>query len=200
MAVDIKKCTWKNLRRLQRIMYETFYETFKHQNSLTQMNAHLDKTCNLQQLGKEVSNDNSPFFLVTYQQELVGYVKVNIHDTHSEKTNNESLEIESLYIKRRFQKHDLGRHLLNKVIEIAIEYKKKKVRIGVWEQNKNAIDFYKKMKFVQSGSRSFHIDDEEHKELILTLYDVRASFYRSISDSIFLPQKRVNGARSTVGQ
>ncbi|OQR54842.1 hypothetical protein CDB3_21865 [Bacillus sp. CDB3] len=57
MAVDIKKCTWKNLRRLQRIMYETFYETFKHQNSLTQMNAHLDKTCNLQQLGKEVSND-----------------------------------------------------------------------------------------------------------------------------------------------
>lgn len=45
-------------------MYETFYETFKHQNSLKQMNAHLDKTYNLQQLGKEVLNDTSQFFLL----------------------------------------------------------------------------------------------------------------------------------------
>ncbi|OQR53380.1 N-acetyltransferase [Bacillus sp. CDB3] len=176
MAVDIKKCTCKNLRRLQRIMYETFYETFKHQNSLTQMNAHLDKTCNLQQLGKEVSNDTSPFFFVTYKQEIVGYVKVNTRDTHSKEMDNESLEIGKLYIKKRFQKYDLGRHLLNKAIEITIEHKKKKVWIGVWEQNKNAIAFYKKMNFVQTGSRSFHIDDEEHKTLILTLYNVRASF------------------------
>ncbi len=38
---------------------------------------------------------------------------------------DESLEVERIYIKSSFQKHGLGKYLLNNAIEIAIEHNKK---------------------------------------------------------------------------
>ena len=57
---------------------------------------------------------------------------------------DESLEIERIYIKGEFQKHGLGKYLLNKSIEIAMEHNKKKIWLGVWEKNENAIAFIRK--------------------------------------------------------
>lgn len=56
----------------------------------------------------------------------------------------ESLEIERIYIKQDYQKHGLGKYLVNKAIEIAMEQNKKKIWLGVWEKNENAIAFYKR--------------------------------------------------------
>lgn len=56
----------------------------------------------------------------------------------------ESLEIERIYIKNKFQKHGLGKHLLNKAMEIALERNKKKVWLGVWEKMKMPLLFIRK--------------------------------------------------------
>jgi ribosomal protein S18 acetylase RimI-like enzyme len=79
-----------------------------------------------------------------------------------------SLEIERIYIKKKFQKHGLGKHLLNKAMEIAMERKKMKIWLGVWEENENAIAFYQKKGFVQTGAHSFYMGDEEQVDLIMT--------------------------------
>ena len=47
MTVNIKRCTLEDLHKLQEIGYETFNETFKHQNSPENMKAYLDKAFNL---------------------------------------------------------------------------------------------------------------------------------------------------------
>lgn len=57
---------------------------------------------------------------------------------------DESLEIERIYIKNNFQKHGLGKYLFNKAVEIAKELNKKKIWLGVWEKNENAIAFIRK--------------------------------------------------------
>ncbi|MEC0789915.1 GNAT family N-acetyltransferase, partial [Bacillus haynesii] len=56
-------------------------------------------------------------------------------------------------------KHGLGKYLFNKAVEIAKERNKKKIWLGVWEKNENAIAFYKKMGFVQTGAHSFYMGD-----------------------------------------
>ncbi|MGG3626230.1 GNAT family N-acetyltransferase, partial [Bacillus gobiensis] len=80
---------------------------------------------------------------------------------------DESLEIERIYIKNKFQKHGLGKYLLNKAMEIAMESNKKKIWLGVWGKNENAIAFYKKMGFVQTGAHSFYMGDEEQIDFIM---------------------------------
>ncbi|PWW32446.1 ribosomal protein S18 acetylase RimI-like enzyme [Cytobacillus oceanisediminis] len=168
MTINIKQCNLEDLPTLQEISYETFNETFKEQNSPENMNAYLERAFNLKQLEKELSNIYSQFFFVYFNNEVAGYLKVNINDAQSEEMDDESLEIERIYIKSKFQKHGLGKYLLNKAMEIARERNKKKIWLGVWEKNKNAIDFYKKMGFVQTGAHSFYMGDEEQIDFIMT--------------------------------
>ncbi len=128
MTTHIEKCTLEDIQKLQEISYETFNETFKHQNSTENMNP---------------------------------------DDAQSEEMGNESLEVERIYIKSSFQKHGLGKYLLNNAIEIAIAKNKKNIWLGVWEKNENAIAFYKKLGFVQAGSHSFYMGDDEQVDLIM---------------------------------
>ncbi|MGG0717938.1 N-acetyltransferase [Robertmurraya massiliosenegalensis] len=168
MTTNIKKCTLEDLHIIQEISYETFNETFKHQNSPENMNAYLERAFNLKQLEKELTNIFSQFFFVYFNNEVAGYLKVNTGEAQSEEMGNESLEIERIYIKNKFQKQGLGNYLINKAREIALEQNKKKIWLGVWEKNENAIAFYKKLRFVQIGTHSFYMGDEEQTDFIMT--------------------------------
>ncbi|MFO1443879.1 GNAT family N-acetyltransferase [Bacillus sp. Bva_UNVM-123] len=168
MTINIKKCTLEDLRKLQEISYETFNETFRDQNTPENMNAYMEEAFNIKQLEKELSNISSQFFFVYFNNEVAGYLKVNTNDAQSEEIGDESLEIERIYVKNKFQKNGLGKCLLKKALEIAIEHNKKHIWLGVWEKNENATAFYKKMGFVQTGAHSFSMGDEEQMDFIMT--------------------------------
>ncbi|CAN7633959.1 GNAT family N-acetyltransferase [Paenibacillus sp. LjRoot56] len=168
MTVHIKKCTLKDLDLLQEISVETFTETFKDQNSPENMNAYLKKAFNLQQLEKELSNLSTEFYFIYANEEITGYLKVNTHDAQTEIMGNDSLEIERIYIRKNHHKQGLGKYLVNIAIERAVELKKQKIWLGVWEENESAITFYKKMDFVQTGAHSFYMGDEEQIDIIMT--------------------------------
>ncbi|MFV2046099.1 GNAT family N-acetyltransferase [Metabacillus sp. YM-086] len=168
MTINIKKCTLEDLRTLKEICYETFNETFKHQNTPENMNAYLEKAFNFKQLEKELATISSHFFFIYFNHDVAGYLKINTNDAQSEEMGDHSLEIERIYIKSKFQKHGLGKYLLNQALEIAVELNKQNIWLGVWEKNENAIGFYKKMGFVITGSHSFYMGDEEQMDLIMT--------------------------------
>jgi diamine N-acetyltransferase len=168
MTINIKRCTLEDLHKLQEISNETFNETFKHQNSEENMNTYLEKAFNLNQLEKELSNSSSQFFFVYINDEIAGYLKINSDDAQSEEMGKESLEIERIYIRNKFQKHGLGKLLLNKAMEVAMEGNKKKIWLGVWEKNETAIAFYKKMEFFQTGAHSFYMGDEKQTDFLMT--------------------------------
>jgi ribosomal protein S18 acetylase RimI-like enzyme len=168
MTITIKECTIVDSRELQEISVVTFHETFKDQNSPEHLNAYLERAFDLNQLEQELANRSSQFFFVYFNHEVAGYLKVNTDEAQSEPMGDESLEIERIYVKKKFQKHGLGKHLLNKAIEIAFEHKKKEIWLGVWEDNENAMAFYQKKGFLQTDAHSFYMGDEEQVDLIMT--------------------------------
>jgi diamine N-acetyltransferase len=166
MSINIIRCNHEDLDVLQVISIETFNDTFKEQNSPKNMKAYLDKAFNTKQLKSELSNDSSAFYFIYSDDKLAGYLKININEAQSEKMTDESLEVERIYIRKDFQKEGLGKHLMNEAIKIALLRNKKIIWLGVWEKNLKAIEFYKKNGFVQTGVHSFHMGDEEQKDLI----------------------------------
>jgi ribosomal protein S18 acetylase RimI-like enzyme len=168
MNINIKKCAIEDLHTLQEISYETFSDSFKHQNSSENMEAYLERAFNLKQLEKELSIISSEFFFVYFNNEVAGYLKVNFDEAQTEDMDDESFEIERIYIRKSFQKHGLGKYLIHKALEMAIEKNKMKVWLGVWEKNENAIAFYEKMGFVKTGSHSFYMGEEEQIDYIMT--------------------------------
>ncbi|MBT2770863.1 GNAT family N-acetyltransferase [Halomonas sp. ISL-60] len=167
MTVTIKKCEHGDVQKLQEISIETFTDTFKDQNSPENMKSYLERAFNTKQLEEELSNTSSAIFFLHFNEEVAGYLKINTDEAQSEKMGEESLEIERIYIKNKFQKLGLGKHLLNKAMDITREQDKKSIWLGVWEKNNNAIAFYKKMGFKQTGTHSFYMGDEEQVDFIM---------------------------------
>ncbi len=167
MNIKIKPCNYEQLDQLQTISYETFDETFRHQNSPENMKAYLEKAFTLQKLEKEWATASSRFFFLYHDDELAGYLKVNVGEAQSEALGDDALEIERIYIRKNHQKHGLGKKLFNKAVEVALMLDKQKIWLGVWEKNENALAFYKKMGFVQQGQHSFYMGDEEQIDLIM---------------------------------
>ena len=167
MTIAIKKCTHEDVNELQAISIETFTETFQEQNSPEHLNAYLEKAYNLKTLEHELSNRYSLFFFVYSDEQIAGYLKINTDEAQTEKMGKDSLEVERIYIKKAFQSYGLGKLLMNKALEIASEQKKKQIWLGVWEANDNAIAFYHKKGFVQTGSHSFFMGNDEQIDLIM---------------------------------
>jgi diamine N-acetyltransferase len=168
MTIKIKKCNREDLEILQEISVETFNDTFKDQNSPENMKAYLERAFNSKQLKKELANISSEFFFLYFNDELAGYLKININDAQSEKMGDESLEIERIYIRDKFQRKGFGKYLIKKAMEIAIRQNKKLIWLGVWEKNEKAIEFYKKIGFDQTRAHTFYMGDEEQIDLIMT--------------------------------
>ncbi|MFC4306741.1 GNAT family N-acetyltransferase [Cohnella boryungensis] len=169
MTTTIMKCMLEDLPTLQEISVETFNETFNHQNSPDNMKAYLDRAFSSNQLQKELSASSSEFFFICCDAEVAGYLKINANAAQSENAGDESLEVERIYIRNKFQNRGLGKLLINKAIEAAVAQNKKKIWLGVWENNANAIAFYKKLGFVHTGAHSFYLGEDEQIDLIMTL-------------------------------
>lgn len=167
MSVTLTKCTTEDAEQILEIGYETFDETFKAQNTPENMKDYLDKAFNLPQIEKELANPESHFFFLYSKNELAGYLKVNTGEAQTEDMGDEAAEIERIYVRSGFQKNGLGNVLLNKAEEVAKEKEKKKIWLGVWEKNENAISFYEKKGFVHESSHSFYMGDEQQTDFIM---------------------------------
>ncbi|MCT1905013.1 GNAT family N-acetyltransferase [Oceanobacillus sojae] len=168
MTIKIEACSQNDLQALQEISVETFIETFQAQNTPENIQAYLENAYTLGKLQKEMEHNNSEFFFIYYNDQLAGYMKVNTDDAQSEEVDADSLEIERIYIRSGFQRKGLGKFLMNRAITIAKDKKKQKVWLGVWEYNRQALAFYGKNGFVQTGSHSFYMGDDEQTDYIMT--------------------------------
>lgn len=168
MTVKITKCNMENVQVLQEISIETFNDTFSNQNSPDNMKVYMDRAFTMKQLESELANRSSQFYFISFDKEVAGYLKVNVDDAQSETMGDDFLEIERIYIRSKFQKKGLGKYLMDQAIEIAREQNKNNIWLGVWEKNENAIRFYKKLGFVQTGTHSFYMGDEEQIDFIMT--------------------------------
>jgi len=158
----------ENVQVLQEISIETFNDTFSNQNSPDNMKVYMDRAFTMKQLESELANRSSQFYFISFDKEVAGYLKVNVDDAQSETMGDDFLEIERIYIRSKFQKKGLGKYLIDQAVEIAREQNKNNIWLGVWEKNENAIRFYKKLGFVQTGTHSFYMGDEEQIDFIMT--------------------------------
>ena len=163
----IRQCTIEDLSKLKEISYITFDETFRSQNKKENIDAYLSTAFTSEKLLKELTHPHSYFYFIYYQNNLAGYLKVNIESAQTEEMKENSLEIERIYVLSKFQKHGLGQQLFNQVLELAQEMHSEKIWLGVWEKNTNAIHFYEKLGFIQMDEHAFYMGDDRQIDIIM---------------------------------
>lgn len=166
MATAIRKCTKQDLPTLQEISIQTFDDTFRSKNKPENIDAYLKSAFRLSLLEQEFEHPSSEFYFIFYNNQVVGYLKLNTAEAQTENIEKNALEIERLYLLSSFQKKGLGRELMEFAFERARALNKQSIWLGVWEKNTNAIAFYKKYGFEKVTAHSFYMGEEEQMDWI----------------------------------
>ncbi len=167
MQMYIVKTGVDKLGLLKQLSRLTFSETFSPYNSATDMELYLNHAFSTAQLRKELNENSSAFYIAYCDTEPAGYLKVNIGASQTDLHAANALEIERIYVLKKFQGRKVGQLLFDKALEISGKIKAEFVWLGVWEKNEKAIRFYEKNGFVTFGRHPFILGKDVQTDLLM---------------------------------
>lgn len=166
-SISIQKVTLNDLEKLQKIGQQTFFETFSTGNSDNNMTAYLEESFAIEKLTQELQNVNSFFYFALSNEGIVGYLKLNIGNSQTEKQNDNTLEIERIYVSKEFHGKQVGQSLYDKALIEANNHGVDYIWLGVWERNARAIRFYEKNGFFEFGQHIFKLGEDDQIDILM---------------------------------
>ena len=167
--IKIKKVSIDAIAQLQQIGKQTFFETFSEGNTEENMKQYLEKGFSIEKLTSELTDKNAEFYFALIDDNIIGYLKLNFGESQTELKDDKALEIERIYVSKKFHGQKVGQVLYDKAIEIAKLAHAHYVWLGVWEENPRAISFYKKNGFVAFDKHIFVLGDDEQTDIMMKL-------------------------------
>jgi ribosomal protein S18 acetylase RimI-like enzyme len=165
--IIIREATISDLNILCHLGRDTFYETFAESNSAENMFTYLEENFNGDKVSAEISNPDSLFFIAWEGTVAVGYLKVNSGKAQTEHHDEDTLEIERIYVKSAYHGKKAGQLLYEKAVEVAAMKKSSILWLGVWEENQRAIRFYEKNGFVAFSKHIFRMGEDEQTDIMM---------------------------------
>jgi ribosomal protein S18 acetylase RimI-like enzyme len=167
--IKIEQINNSHIAALQQIGRQTFEETFAESNSAENMAIYLEEAYAYEKISAELNDPNSFFYFAILDEKVISYLKLNTGGSQTELKDNDALEIERIYVLKAFQGKNVGQLLFDKAIEVAKAQHVAYVWLGVWEENKRAIQFYTKNGFVEFDQHVFVLGDEAQTDIMMKL-------------------------------
>ncbi len=167
MFPTIKLASKEDAELIADFSRKTFYDTFAPYNTPGDMDKFMNEQFTREALVKEAGNKAFTFFLAFIDDELAGYVKLNETKQRPEFENRPALEIARIYASNKMIGKGIGSALMQKSIDVAKERNKEVIWLGVWKENKTAIDFYKRWGFDIFGEQDFLLGDDLQKDWLM---------------------------------
>lgn len=167
--LHIRKVLSHEAGQLQHLGQQTFYEAFADQNTPENMTKYLTDKFSLHTIIKELQHPFSEFYFAQHADRLVGYLKLNFELSKSANPDGQAMEIERIYVTKPYQGKQVGQQLIDFAIQRALKTKASHIWLGVWEQNKKAIQFYQKNGFKEMSRHIFILGDDQQTDLMMKL-------------------------------
>jgi len=168
--IHMIKVQKENTAKLLEISRQTFFDSFgPPHNTLENINAYINEAFTIEKIKKEILNPSSEFYFAEYQNEVIGYIKLNSKKAQTEIVTGTSLEIERIYVLKSYQGNGIGQFLLNTILQKAKEKKVEFIWLGVWDQNIRAIKFYERNNFKIFDTHPFMLGSEHQTDLMMKL-------------------------------
>jgi len=167
MSVTFRFAGKKEAEFLADLSRQTFYDTFASQNTREDMDKFMNEQFTKEALMKEVENKENIFLLASVENEIAGYVKMTEGKIRPEFAGVPSIEIARIYAVNKMIGKGVGSALIQKCFDIALEMKKQWIWLGVWKENKVAIDFYKRWGFEIFGEQDFLLGNDPQKDWLM---------------------------------
>jgi len=106
-------------------------------------------TYSVEVLSSELADSNSQHYLAYWQQQPVGYLKLDL-DAWFEESNN-ALELQRIYMIKEAAGRGIGKQLVQQCLKVAQSLHKEIIWLKVMASSRDNIAFYQKAGFVMHG-------------------------------------------------
>lgn len=137
----------------------TFYEAYFEQDTPQDMADYLHESFNLEKIRKEIADEDKTFFIIYRNGKAVGYAKLREGVKYDCIKNDNSVELQRIYLVERVYGTGIGEKLLNHCLRFAREKGFATLFLGVWQENERAVRFYEKHGFRKVGTTTFPYGD-----------------------------------------
>lgn len=167
--ITIRRSTISDLESIQEISRQTFIETFAAVNTPENIENYILENFDSQKLALEINHPESVFYLASLDNETIAYLKLNFGTAQTEIHSPQAMEIQRIYVLRKFHGKKIGQLLLNEAIRIGQKSGVNSIWLGVWEKNYKAIQFYINNDFIEFDKHSFSLGNDVQTDLLMEL-------------------------------
>jgi ribosomal protein S18 acetylase RimI-like enzyme len=167
MSVTVQYATHADAVVIAELSRKTFYETFAHQNTKEDMDKFMAGQFSVDALVSEVISNVYLFFIAYVDEQPAGYLKLDEKNSPEEAGRRPAIEICRIYADSSFLGKGVGKALMEKALQVAMEKGKELIWLGVWEQNQRAIDFYTRWGFEKFGTHIFQLGDDPQTDWLM---------------------------------
>lgn len=149
----------------------TFLETFANLHSAADILAHCQRNHAPAVYERWIADPRGAAWLLEAQpgDAPVGYAVLAPADVPVPDPRDDDLEVKRIYLLQPFQGAGWGRRLMDAAVEGARERGAKRLLLGVWTVNEDALKFYASYGFTLAGKRQFWIGATECSDHLLAL-------------------------------
>lgn len=159
-----------DITQLSQFAGKTFSDTFRHYKQEDLQN-HLEKTCSEKYFTNQINNSNNKTIIIKEDNIIIAYAKYGKLELPVNNPVYPGNELHRLYVDPNKKHSGIGSQLIKYVFDKSIEEKNKSIYLGVYNDNKIAIQFYQKHGFQKIGEYNYfvgpHIDREHIMQKIL---------------------------------
>ena len=138
------------LTELSRIIYQQHYLHLWHTGGAEWYMQ--EYAYNADKIEKELADNNIEYFIAAENGLNLGYLKIILNATFAGEETKEALEVERIYLHKNAMGKGLGKKLMELALHKAQELKKDFIFLKAMDSSLDAIEFYKKLGYVISGS------------------------------------------------
>ena len=149
--VIISRCSLGDIPDLINIASTTYLQHFSHLWH-DKGEEYVAKHFNERILRSEMKAPSAAFFMIYYQNQLAGYLKLNVHAALGNYDQHDCLEVERIYLLKEATGNGVGQQVMEFVLRFAREKSKRVVWLKVMESSSQAIRFYEKAGFGKAAS------------------------------------------------
>jgi len=167
--IAIRTADEKDFKLLASLGRRAFQEAFGEHNDPADMQAYLDLAFHPDTIAKQLADTSVSYLIALYHEEPVGYAKLKRNSVPPEWAGEKCIQLERIYALNAFIGKKIGKALMEECLKISKQQGFVLIWLSVWQENKVAIDFYKKWGFTVFGYKKFVIGKEVNDDFVMAL-------------------------------
>ena len=156
---------------------QTFRDAFTEGNDPDDMVLHCAASFGPEIQAREIEDPDTATIVADEDGDLIGFAQVRLRSPKACVSAERPSELYRVYVSRRWHGQGVAQQIMREVLATAARAGSDRIWLGVWENNRRALGFYRKYGFEVVGEHVFQFGTDAQTDLIMAA-DVGAAVAR----------------------